>query len=310
MTLVFRRFRVLEGLAVYDVNSDIVSAQSIDISGITLPAKAVEGLVTIQTDEMKRAVVTVNQNVKIAGAAMRQAMQDLYDIKTGVLGAKRRGNWIAFLESGLLNISPKTARDLVAAYDNWIKKEGEAIPDYVFSNMTARTLAVVSSASDEAKNLVLSKVRSGEKITEAEARRLVSNKKKANVSEAKAKMNAADTEWDKYCENQIKLIQEDPAITADIKAEKVKEIEKKQANMKTIASRLAKMSDDVKKLQKLIYSSVENGNKFKKNDDPFLSHYQKLLSEKGVKVINIEEGVANLQELNKATKLFSTVEEG
>lgn len=291
------------------MDSGIVSAQTIDTTGITLPAKAIDGLVTIQTDEMKRAVVTVNQNVKIAGAAIRQVMQDLYDIKTGVLGSKRKGNWIAFLESGLLNISPKTARDLVAAYDNWIKKESETIPDYVFSNMTARTLAVVSSGTDEAKNLVLSRVRSGEKITEAEARRLVSTKKKTSPNEVTAKMNAADTEWDKYCENKIKEIQEDLSLTADVKSKKVDTIEKKQANMKKIASRLEKLSYDVKKLQKLVYSTVENGNKFQKNDDAFLSYYQRVLLEKGIDVVNVEEGVANLQQLNKATQLFSTIKE-
>ena len=283
--------------------SDIVETQSVDISGITLPAAAVKDLATIQIDGMKRAVVHVNQNVKIAGHAMRQAMEDLYNLKTGVLGGNRKGNWIAFLESGLLNISPKTARDLVAAYDNWIKKEGEAIPDHVFSNMTARTLAVVSAGTDEQKNLVLRKVRSGEKVTEAEARRLVSSKKKSTAQSA---LKQTEADWDKYCEAKIKEIQENAGLADDAKSDQVKRIEKKQANMKMIASRFNKIREDVKRLQTLVYSSVENGNKFKKNDDPFLSYYQTLLKEKGVTVLDVEEAVVNLQKLNEATKLFSS----
>lgn len=307
LTTIFRRFKIMASNATQGVSSDIIETQSIDISGITLPAEAVKDLVTIQTDEMKRAVVLVNQNVKVAGAAMRQAMKDLYDIKVGVLGGKRKSNWIAFLESGLLNISPKTARDMVAAYDNWIKKEGEAIPDYVFSNMSARTLAVVSSGSDEQRNLVLSKVRSGEKITEAEARRLINSNKKKTT--APSKLEETETDWDKYCEAEIKKVQEDATLTKEVKSEKVKRIEKKQANMKMIASRFNKLREEVKSLQKLVYSSVDNGNQFKKNDDPFLATYQKLLKDKGVTVLNIEDAVINLEKVNAATKTFSSTKE-
>lgn len=308
LTSVLPRFKLLAHNAVKPVSSDIIEAGRIDISGVNLPSKAVDGLVTIQMDEMKRAVVTVNQNLAVAGAAMRQAMEDLYMIKTGVLGTKRKGNWIAFLESGLLNISPKTARDLVAAYDNWIKKEGDSIPDYVFSNMTARTLAVISAGSDDAKSIVLAKVRSGEKITEAEARRLVSEKKKTKVSEEAGSFFKAETDWDKYCESQIEEIQQDTAMTPEVKAEKVKRLEAKQKNMKMIGKRFAKIRKDIKELQKLVYSSVEGGNKFKKNTDPFLTYYSKLLKESGVDVVDIEEGVANLQELNEASKLFSSAD--
>lgn len=292
------------------MSSDIIEAGSIDISGINLPSKAVDGLVTIQMDEMKRAVVTVNQNLAVAGAAMRQAMEDLYMIKTGVLGTKRKGNWIAFLESGLLNISPKTARDLVAAYDNWIKKEGDSIPDYVFSNMTARTLAVISAGSDDAKSIVLAKVRSGEKITEAEARRLVSEKKKTKVSEEASSLVKAETDWDKYCESQIDDIQKDASMTAEVKAEKVKRIETKQKNMKLIAKRFNKVREDMKSLQKLVYSTVDNGNKHTKNDDPFLVYYNKLLKEAGVVVVDIEEGAANLEKLNEATQTCFGIPKG
>ena len=298
LTHVFWGFKISAHIAVKPV-SDIVT---IDTSGVNLSSKTVEGLVDVQLSEMKKAVVAINQNLKVAGHAMREAMKELYLIKTGILGNKKKSNWIAFLESGALNISPKTARDLVAAYDNWLIKEGDSIPDYVFSNMTPRTLAVVSTGSDEAKSLVLARVRSGEKITEAEARRLVSDKKKAKVDGSTATLMKVETDWDKYCESEIEKIQKDASMTPDIKAEKVKRLETKQKNMKMIAKRFAKVRDDIKKLQQLVYSTVDGGNKHKKNDDAFLAYYSKLLKEAGIDIVDIEEGAANLEKLNEASK--------
>ena len=79
--------------------------------------------------------------------------------------------------------------------------------------------------------------------------------------------------------------------------------------MRMIASRFTKLREEVKSLQKLVYSSVDNGNQFKKNDDPFLATYQKLLKDKGVTVLNIEDAVINLEKVNAATKTFSSTKE-
>ena len=38
------------------------------------------------------------------------------------------------------------------------------------------------------------------------------------------------------------------------------------------------------------------------------AHYSKLLKESDVDIVDIEEGVANLQELNEASKLFSSTD--
>ena len=143
------------------MSTEIIDTKNVDISNVNLPSEAVKGLVKVQLDEMKRSVMHINQNMQIAGLAMRQAMIDLYNIKVGILGSKKKSNWIAFLESGALNISSKTARDLVSAYDKWIRKEGETIPDFVFSNMTARTLAVVADLDDASKQEVLAIIRGG-----------------------------------------------------------------------------------------------------------------------------------------------------
>jgi len=145
------------------------------ISAVKLSAEAVDGLFPEQIKLMRATVVDVNQALNVSGNALRSAMQDLVTLKSNI----GHGNWRAFLKSGSLNISEKSASDLVNAYDKWIgTEEGKNVKDYVLSSMTPRTLSAVANAPVEVRNEVQSKVISGSRVTEAEVRKLIGSKKR------------------------------------------------------------------------------------------------------------------------------------
>lgn len=145
------------------------------ISAVKLSSESVDGLFPEQIKLMRSTVVDVNAALNVSGNALRSAMQDLVTLKNNV----EHGNWRAFLKSGSLNISEKSASDLVNAYVKWIgTEEGKNIKDYVLSSMTPRTLSAVANAPLEVRNEVQSKVISGSRVTEAEVRKLVGSKKR------------------------------------------------------------------------------------------------------------------------------------
>ena len=145
------------------------------IGALKLSAEAVDGLYPEQIKLMRATVVDVNSALNVSGNALRSAMQDLVTLKSNI----GHGNWRAFLKSGSLNISEKSASDLVNAYDKWIgTEEGKSVRDYVLSSMTPRTLSAVANAPVEVRNEVQSKVISGSRVTEAEVRQLIGSKKR------------------------------------------------------------------------------------------------------------------------------------
>ena len=150
------------------------------IDAIKLSAEAVEGLFPEQIKLMRATVVDVNAALNVSGNALRSAMQDLVTLKSNI----GHGNWRAFLKSGSLNISEKSASDLVNAYDKWIgTEEGKSVKDYVLSSMTPRTLSAVANAPLEVRNEVQSKVISGSRVTEAEVRKLIGGKKRRTAEQ-------------------------------------------------------------------------------------------------------------------------------
>lgn len=139
-----------------------------DLSGIKLNEDSVKGLVPIQVTQMKETAYDVNQSLGVAGNAVRSAAERLWDLKKNL----KHSNWTAFLNSGVLNISPKAASDLVSAYGNWLIKDSK-ISDYVLATMTPRTLAAVGNAEPDVRQAVLAKVMGGTKVSEAEVRRII-----------------------------------------------------------------------------------------------------------------------------------------
>ena len=145
-----------------------------NLSTIKLTEDSVKGLVPIQVSQMKETAYDVNQSLGVAGSAVRAAAERLWDLKKNL----KHSNWTAFLNSGVLNISPKAASDLVSAYGNWLIKDSK-ISDHILATMTPRSLAAIGNAEPDARQQVLAKVLGGSKVSEAEVRRILRGDKPA-----------------------------------------------------------------------------------------------------------------------------------
>ena len=67
----------------------------------------------------------------------------------------KKKNWVAFTESGLLSISGRIARDLVSAYESWLKNT--SIPEGVLTQVSARTLAKIGKVGSS-KRMEIEKI--------------------------------------------------------------------------------------------------------------------------------------------------------
>lgn len=148
---------------------------------IKLPEKAVSGLAPMNIQLMKQTAVDVNNSWAVAGNAIKASCERLYNLKKNV----KRGNWTAFIKSGVLNISAKNASDLANAYDKWLVFSDD-VPDSLLSTMTPRTLSAVANADERTRSIILSKVVSAVKTSEADVRKIIKeatpNKNKLKIS--------------------------------------------------------------------------------------------------------------------------------
>ena len=205
------------------------------ISAVKLPAEAVDGLYPEQIKLMRTTVVDVNQALNVSGNALRSAMQNLVTLKSNI----GHGNWRAFLKSGSLNISEKSASDLVNAYDKWIgTEEGKSVRDYVLSSMTPRTLSAVANAPVEVRNEVQSKVISGSRVTEAEVRQLIGSKKR-RTKEQKALTEAVKSITGKAGKEE----------RASVAAEQIDELKIEAENYQRVASLIKLVHKHLKELK-------------------------------------------------------------
>ena len=214
------------------------------IGAVKLSAEAVDGLYPEQIKLMRATVVDVNAALNVSGNALRSAMQDLVTLKSNV----GHGNWRAFLKSGSLNISEKSASDLVNAYDKWIGTEdGKNVKDYVLSSMTPRTLSAVANAPAEVRNEVQSKVISGSRVTEAEVRKLIGGKKRRTPEQK------ALTEALKDISNKA-----GKEMRASIAAEEYEEMKIEAENYLKVASLVNLVKEHLNELKELSTPNFES----------------------------------------------------
>ena len=196
-----------------------------DLSKIKLNEASVKGLVPIQVEQMKQTAYDVNEALGVAGKAYMAAAEALWTLKKNL----RHGNFTAFLDSGVLDISPKAASDLVSAYQNWLK-DAKVAP-YVLATMTPRSLAAVGNAEPDARAAVLAKVMGGTKISEAEVRRIIKGDKpaKKKSSSTDALLEAAGSQVIENVKGKAKSIKEIVALEQEnerLKAENAKLLER------------------------------------------------------------------------------------
>merc|ERR1712224_688592 len=161
---------------------ELSPTEVVEMASIPLNSEVIKGLVPAQVEYVKESVAEINEELSCVGQSLKAVAANLSDIKSNI----KPGNWRAFLKSGSINCSERFAVDLVSAYTNWLG--GSDIEDNLLASLTPRSLALMGSkgVTDKERQKVFEAVESGERITEAAARRLVKGgKKRIRKSSAK-----------------------------------------------------------------------------------------------------------------------------
>ena len=151
------------GIAEYDQNLDSA------IDSLQLSRACTNKLSPSQVENMKTNVVLANEAIATAGNAVRASAAALYEIKKDV----KNKNWTALTESGALQMSGRMARDLVKAYESWIRDSD--VPDEALARVSARVLARIGSVDAGKRTHAINKIKRGEGYTEQDLTKIIGN---------------------------------------------------------------------------------------------------------------------------------------
>lgn len=209
---------------------------------VVLPDSAVEGLSSPQIDVMKTTVVAVETNMAIAGAALRSSAYELHRLK----GLIPKRTWTKFINSGALPVPAKYAQDLVNSWQ-FISDMGLSNGDLVY--ISTRALNRIANADPGAQKEAVKRLKSGQKITESQAKELASKVADSNLpEEAKQQVKASLTATQK-----LKAKDEEIAKLKETIEKQKKEIAKlEKAKMYTVTEVTKNMRSSLKEAFKAV----------------------------------------------------------
>jgi hypothetical protein len=143
-----------------------------EIDAVELNAATVKGLADSQIRYVKTRVIDANRATQVAGTAIYQAAKALSDIKADV---RKRQNWTALTESGALNMSGRMARDLVTAYDLWMKDAD--IPEHQIAMISIRVLARIGRVDAGKRMHAINKIKQGVGLVDSDLTKIIGNAK-------------------------------------------------------------------------------------------------------------------------------------
>ncbi len=239
MTALYAKRRLNKAEDSQVTESSLIASREALVDQVKLPTDCVTGLSPMELSLMKSTVIDVNEALTTSGNAFRSAMADLVTLKTNI----GKGNWRAFLKSGVLNISEKRAEEWVNSYTKWIgTDEGSLVQDHVLASMSSRTMSKLAGATSEIRNEALGIIMGGGKITEADVTKMVS-KKSIRTLEQKAL-----TETLKDIGNEEKKLVKKASDVDECKQEMRSEAEAYQ-KIVSIGQRLEKLWEELRKAQ-------------------------------------------------------------
>lgn len=212
----------------------ITPSEVVDLSSINLSSEVTKGLVPDQVTALKERILEINDELEGIGQGIRSVAANLHEIKTNI-----KGNWRAFLKSGIYNCSERTAIDLVSAHEKWLGASD--VDDHLLSGLSARSLSVMGGSkstvvTDKQRQKVFEAVATGEKVTESFVRLLVKGRSKSTSS---GSSKEASTETQKIARLQ--------ADCARYKAT-IQILKKENSKLK---SQIAESNSTAKKLDKI-----------------------------------------------------------
>ena len=175
----------------YPMNSAI-TPEVIQERDLVLSNSVTKGLVPDQVEALKERILDINDECEGIGQGIKAIAANLYEIKQNI-----KGNWKAFLESGVINMSPRSAIDLVSAYDKWLGNTD--IDNHIISGLSYRSLAILGGTpkkpvTENQRQKVFELVASGEKVKEYDVRRLTSGRTNKTAPVSKEAPDATQRE--------------------------------------------------------------------------------------------------------------------
>ena len=172
---------------------DSINSEVLDLTTVTLNNEVTNGLFPDQVLALKERVVEINDELEGIGQGVRAVAANLHEIKQNV----KAGNWRAFLNSGAINCSARTAIDLVSAHEKWLGASD--VVDHLLAGLSARSLQVMGGnknnpVTEKQRQKVFEAVGSGEKVTESFVRLLVRGRSKSPSVPPKSKQASTETQ--------------------------------------------------------------------------------------------------------------------
>ena len=187
-----------------------------DTSSVTLSAGTTSGLDSWAVESLKERVLDINGALSVAGKAINQVAADLYEIRQNITGKGKKGNWRAFLASGVLNCTPRYATDLGNAHEKWLINA--EVDEGLIGLLSARSINAMANADEKARQRVyglLKKSTTDNKVrmSESEVRRQLRGQKV--MDRMKAKTSSVDERILKLTELNAELSKKNKELRAE-----------------------------------------------------------------------------------------------
>jgi len=163
----------------------------------TLPESLTDGLKARQVKALEETVFKINQGF---GCLLKDTCRLLYRLKQDI----PHGHFTAFLKSGLIPISPRSARDLIAAHD-WIMET--CVDERTLAQLGFRALRRISVAPPAIQQSVEESLVKGEKVTEQFVSKLVDSKPAKTDKEEDLRLY--DFNWVTRLEEQVETLEQE-----------------------------------------------------------------------------------------------------
>ncbi len=225
------------GIAEYDQSLDSA------IDSLQLSRACTNKLSPSQVENMKTNVVLANEAIATAGNAVRASAAALYEIKKDV----KNKNWTALTESGALQMSGRMARDLVKAYESWIRDSD--VPDEALARVSARVLARIGSVDAGKRTHAINKIKRGEGYTEQDLTKIIGNTKSAVRRQIDDLVAQAEKQI-KSATNEEKINQFDKLKMESVNLEA--KLERQKALNVELNNQIKRLMEENKDLRKLL----------------------------------------------------------
>ena len=162
---------------------DVVTGYN-DLSEVVIPAYIETNYNEDTKTNFCERVIGIREEINSIGDSVAQSAKYLYEIKKNLEQVKDKSNkgWTAFINSGLIELSPRACTDLANAYGKWLI-DSDIRPELI-ANLSSRSLAAMANADELSRERVYNALESSLDLTEAEVRALLNpNKPKKKESQ-------------------------------------------------------------------------------------------------------------------------------